>query len=35
MLGVCENVPVLRSLPLRWKFNLLLKGEVDFDGNAR
>jgi SAM-dependent methyltransferase len=30
-LSVCENVPVLRSLPLRWKFNVLLKGEVDFD----
>jgi SAM-dependent methyltransferase len=30
-LSVCEIVPVLRSLPLRWKFNVLLKGEVDFD----
>jgi SAM-dependent methyltransferase len=30
-LSVCESVPVLRSLPLRWKFNVLLKGEVDFD----
>ena len=28
-LSVCEIVPVLRSLPLRWKFNVLLKGEVD------
>ncbi|HEV8724275.1 MAG TPA: class I SAM-dependent methyltransferase [Candidatus Binatia bacterium] len=28
-LSVCESVPVLRSLPLRWKFNVLLKGEVD------
>jgi len=27
-LSVCESVPVLRSLPLRWKFNVLLKGEV-------
>jgi SAM-dependent methyltransferase len=26
-LSVCESVPVLRSLPLRWKFNVLLKGE--------
>jgi SAM-dependent methyltransferase len=30
-LSLCENVPVLRSLPLRWKFNVLLKGEVDID----
>ena len=30
-LSLCENVPVLRSLPLRWKFNVLLKGEVDLD----
>jgi SAM-dependent methyltransferase len=30
-LSVCESVPVLRSLPLRWKFNVLLKGEADFD----
>lgn len=30
-LSLCEGVPVLRSLPLRWKFNVLLKGEVDFD----
>lgn len=30
-LALCEGVPVLRSLPLRWKFNVLLKGEVDFD----
>ena len=34
-LSVCESVPILRGLPLRWKFNVLLKGEVDFDGNAR
>lgn len=27
-LSLCESVPVLRSLPLRWKFNVLLKGEV-------
>ena len=31
-LSLCEGVPVLRSLPLRWKFNVLLKGEVDFVG---
>jgi len=30
-LSVCESVPILRGLPLRWKFNVLLKGEVDFD----
>jgi SAM-dependent methyltransferase len=30
-LSVCESVPVLRSLPLRWKFNVLLKGEVDVE----
>jgi len=34
-LSVCESVPILRGLPLRWKFNVLLKGEVDFDGNPR
>jgi SAM-dependent methyltransferase len=33
-LSLCENVPVLRSLPLRWKFNVLLKGEVDFDSRG-
>jgi SAM-dependent methyltransferase len=27
-LSVCESVPVLRSLPLRWKFNVLVKGEA-------
>jgi SAM-dependent methyltransferase len=27
-LSLCESVPFLRSLPLRWKFNVLLKGEV-------
>ena len=33
-LSVCENVPVLRGLPLRWKFNVLLKGEVDINNDA-
>ena len=28
-LSYCETVPILRSLPLRWKSNVLLKGEVD------
>lgn len=28
-LAVCENIPVLRSVPLRWKFYVLLKGESD------
>jgi SAM-dependent methyltransferase len=27
-LSLCEGVPFLRSLPLRWKFSVLLKGEV-------
>ena len=27
-LSLCENVPVLRSLPLRWRFDVLLKGET-------
>jgi SAM-dependent methyltransferase len=27
-LSLCESVPVLRSLPLRWKFNVLVKGEA-------
>jgi SAM-dependent methyltransferase len=34
-LSVCENVPVLRGLPLRWKFNVLLKAEVDFDADGQ
>ena len=34
-LSLCESVPVLRSLPLRWKFNVLLKGEVDVDSRRR
>ena len=33
-LSMCENVPVLRGLPLRWKFNVLLKGEVDINAEA-
>jgi hypothetical protein len=24
----CENIPLLRRLPLHWKFRVLLKGEV-------
>lgn len=28
ILGLCESVPVLRGLPLRWKFNVLIKGEA-------
>ena len=27
-LSLCENVPGLRALPLRWRFDLLLKGET-------
>lgn len=27
-LVACENVPLLRAAPLRWKFHVLLKGEV-------
>jgi len=34
-LSVCENVPVLRGVPLRWKFNVLLKGEVDANPASR
>ena len=25
---VCEGIPVLRGLPLRWKFQVLVKGEA-------
>jgi len=25
---MCEQVPGLRALPLRWRFDLLLKGET-------
>jgi len=28
MLVACENIPLLRNVPLRWKFNVLLKGEA-------
>jgi SAM-dependent methyltransferase len=28
MLAACEDAPLLRSIPLRWKFNILIKGEV-------
>ncbi|HEX2929452.1 MAG TPA: hypothetical protein VHV54_07050, partial [Candidatus Binatia bacterium] len=27
-LSLCENVPGLRALPLRWRFDLLIKGET-------
>lgn len=27
-LSVCENLPGLRGLPLRWRFDLLVKGEA-------
>jgi SAM-dependent methyltransferase len=27
-LVACENIPLLRSVPLRWKFHVLLKGET-------
>jgi len=27
-LVACETIPVLRSVPLRWKFHVVLKGEV-------
>jgi SAM-dependent methyltransferase len=27
-LVACEDIPVLRSVPLRWKFHVLLKGET-------
>jgi SAM-dependent methyltransferase len=26
--SACETIPVLRSVPLRWKFHVILKGEV-------
>jgi hypothetical protein len=29
VLVVCERIPILRSLPLDWKFLCILKGEVD------
>ncbi len=29
MLVSCEDIPILRGLPLGWKFHVLLKGEVD------
>jgi SAM-dependent methyltransferase len=31
-LTLSEEIPILRSLPIRWKFNILLKGEGDFEG---
>jgi len=31
-LTVSEEIPVLRALPIRWKFNVLLEGDADFDG---
>jgi hypothetical protein len=27
-LVACENIPFVRSLPLQWKFHVLLKGET-------
>jgi ubiquinone/menaquinone biosynthesis C-methylase UbiE len=27
-LAACENIPLLRSLPLHWKFHVLVKGET-------
>jgi SAM-dependent methyltransferase len=34
-LNLCESVPVLRSLPLRWKFNVLVKGEAALNNIGR
>ncbi len=31
-LALAEEIPVVRNLPIRWRFNILLKGEGDFDG---
>jgi len=31
-LTLSEEIPVVRNLPIRWKFNILLKGEGDFEG---
>ena len=31
-LTLSEEIPIVRNLPVRWKFNILLKGEGDFDG---
>jgi hypothetical protein len=31
-LTLSEEIPIVRTLPVRWKFNILLKGEGDFDG---
>jgi SAM-dependent methyltransferase len=28
LMSLCEGLPVVRSVPLRWKFHVLLKGEV-------
>ncbi|HWH75897.1 MAG TPA: hypothetical protein VNT76_00950, partial [Candidatus Binatus sp.] len=34
-LCVCENIPGLRALPLRWRFNVLLMGETADDKQTR
>lgn len=31
-LAVSEEIPILRNLPMRWKFNVLVKGEEPFEG---
>jgi SAM-dependent methyltransferase len=31
-LTLSEEIPLVRNLPIRWKFNILLKGEADFEG---
>jgi len=28
-LATCETIPMLRQIPLRWKFHVLVKGEVE------
>jgi len=32
VLSLSEEIPVVRNLPIRWKFNILLKGEGEFAG---
>lgn len=31
-LTLSEEIPLVRALPLRWKFNVLIKGEGNFEG---
>jgi SAM-dependent methyltransferase len=31
-LALAEEIPILRNLPMRWKFNVLVKGEAGFAG---